>query len=67
MTILRYEELCGPTSDAAGLVRGNWKIAIFCAIQPGPMRLRQLVPLIPTASKKVTAENLRQFNAINFC
>ena len=31
-----------------------------CALQGGPVRLGQLVRLIPTASKKLLAENLRQ-------
>ena len=55
-----YDELCRSATNAAGILKGKWRIPIFCALQGGPVRLGQLVRLIPTASKKVLAENLRE-------
>ena len=55
-----YDELCRSATNAAGILQGKWRIPIFCALQGGPVRLGQLVRLIPTASKKVLAENLRE-------
>lgn len=55
-----YEELCRYATGAAGILQGKWRISIICALQGGPVRLSQLVRLMPSASKKVVAENLRQ-------
>ena len=55
-----YEELCGLATNAAGTLQGKWRVHILCALQDGPVRLGQLVRLMPSASKKVIAENLRQ-------
>ncbi len=55
-----YDELCGLATNAAATIQGKWRIPILCALQGGPVRLGQLVRLIPTASKKLLAENLRQ-------
>lgn len=42
------------------LMQGKWRIQILCALRHGPIRLGQLGRLIPRASKKVLAQNLRQ-------
>jgi DNA-binding HxlR family transcriptional regulator len=55
-----YEELCRFATNASGLIQGKWRIPILCALQGGPIRLGLLTRLIPTASKKVMTENLRQ-------
>jgi DNA-binding HxlR family transcriptional regulator len=55
-----YDKLCRSATNAAGILQGKWRIPILCALQGGPVRLGQLVRLMPTASKKVMAENLRQ-------
>lgn len=55
-----YDDLCRCATNAAGILQGKWRIPILCALQGGPVRLGQLVRLMPTASKKVLAENLRQ-------
>lgn len=55
-----YEDLCRSATSAAGIFQGKWRIPILCALQGGPVRLGQLVRLMPTASKKVLGENLHQ-------
>lgn len=60
MTERNYDELCRTATSAAGIFQGKWKIPILCALQGGPIRLGQLVRLMPTASKKVLGENLHQ-------
>lgn len=55
-----YEELCRSATSVAGIFQGKWKIPILCALQGGPVRLGRLVRLMPSASKKVLTENLRQ-------
>jgi hypothetical protein len=44
---------------AVELLQGKWRIQILCVMRVGPVRLGQLGRLIPSASKKVLAENLR--------
>jgi DNA-binding HxlR family transcriptional regulator len=44
---------------AAKLLQGKWRLQILCTMTEGSIRLGQLQRLIPTASKKVLAENLR--------
>jgi DNA-binding HxlR family transcriptional regulator len=48
------------TSIAISLLQGRRRIEILCAMRTGPVRLGQLVRLIPGASKKVLTENLRK-------
>ena len=55
-----YEERCRSATTAAAILQGKWRIPILCALQDGPVRLGRLGRLIPGASKKVIAENLRQ-------
>ena len=45
------------------LFQGKWKVQILCAMRSGPIRLGQLTRLIPDASKKMLAQNLRQLEA----
>ena len=49
---------CGSASRTMELLRGKRKIEILCMVRDGPVRLGQLTRLIPSASKKVLAENL---------
>ena len=48
---------------AVGLLQGKWRIQILCVMRDGPIRLGQLGRLIPSASKKVLAENLRKLQS----
>ena len=41
------------------LLRGKWRIQILCAMRIGPVRLGQLVRLIPNGSRKMLVQNLR--------
>ena len=41
----------------------KWKVHLLCAMRSGPVRLGQLARLIPSASKKVLAQHLRQLTA----
>jgi DNA-binding HxlR family transcriptional regulator len=45
---------------AAVLFQGKWRVQILCTMRSGPVRLGQLARLIPGASKKMLAQNLRQ-------
>jgi DNA-binding HxlR family transcriptional regulator len=45
------------------LLQGKWRIQILCVMREGPTRLGQLARLIPSASKKVLTENLRQLHS----
>jgi DNA-binding HxlR family transcriptional regulator len=49
---------------AIELLGGKWKLEILYAMRRGPIRLGQLGRLIPMASKKVLAENLRRLEAL---
>jgi DNA-binding HxlR family transcriptional regulator len=48
---------------AVELLQGKWRIQILCVMREGPIRLGQLARLIPSASKKVLAENLRKLQS----
>ena len=50
---------CESASRTMELLKGKRKIQILCIVRDGPVRLGQLTRLIPSASKKVLAENLR--------
>ncbi len=41
------------------LLQGKWRVQILCAMRAGPVRLGQLARLIPNASRKMLAQNLR--------
>jgi DNA-binding HxlR family transcriptional regulator len=56
----RYSRLA---SHAVELMQGKWKMQILSAMCTGPVRLGQLARLIPSASKKVLTENLRELEA----
>lgn len=45
------------------LLRGKWRLQILFALRHGRVRLGQLKRLIPGASKKVLAHNLRMLEA----
>ena len=51
---------CLGASRAIHLLRGKRKIEILCILRTGPVRLGELTRLVPSASKKVLTENLRQ-------
>ena len=48
---------------AVELLQGKWRVQILCVLRVGPTRLGQLGRLIPSASKKVLAENLRKLQS----
>jgi DNA-binding HxlR family transcriptional regulator len=50
-------------SHAVELLQGKWKMRIIFLIRLGPVRLGQLNRQIPTASKKVLTETLRQLES----
>lgn len=45
------------------LLQGKWKLQILLAMCSGPVRLGRLARMIPGASKKVLAQNLRKLQA----
>ena len=45
------------------LFQSKWKVHILCALRTGPVRLGQLARLIPSASRKMLTQNLRQLEA----
>jgi DNA-binding HxlR family transcriptional regulator len=42
------------------LLQGKWRVHILCAMRAGPVRLGQLVRLIPNVSRKMLVQNLRK-------
>lgn len=60
MTDEHSAKYCRLASHAVELLRGKWRMHILCVIRSGPVRLGQLARLIPSASKKVLTENLRE-------
>ena len=51
------------TIAVAVLFQSKWRAQILCALRSGPVRLGQLVRLIPGASKKMLTQNLRRLRA----
>lgn len=51
------------SSAAAVLFQAKWRVEILCAMRSGPVRVGQLSRLIPGASKKMLAHNLRRLEA----
>lgn len=45
------------------LLQGKWRIQILCAMRIGPVRLGQLVRLIPNGSRKMLVQNLRSLES----
>jgi DNA-binding HxlR family transcriptional regulator len=45
------------------LLRGKWRVQILCAMRIGPVRLGQLVRLIPNGSRKMLVQNLRSLES----
>lgn len=41
------------------LFQGKWRVQILCAMRIGPVRLGQLMRLIPNGSRKMLVQNLR--------
>lgn len=54
------EDYCRSCTETVRLLQGKWKMPILCSIRKGPVRLGQLTRELPTASKKVLTENLRE-------
>jgi DNA-binding HxlR family transcriptional regulator len=48
---------------AIEVLQGKWRIQILCVMREGPVRLGQLGRRIPSASKKVLTENLRNLES----
>jgi DNA-binding HxlR family transcriptional regulator len=57
----RYAQSASRTADT--LFQGKWRVEILCAMRSGPVRVGQLSRLIPRASKKMLAHNLRRLEA----
>jgi DNA-binding HxlR family transcriptional regulator len=51
--------MCRPV-DWPRVLQGKWKLRILNAMRNGPIRLGQLARELPTVSKKVLTENLRE-------
>lgn len=49
-----------PAQFAIALIQGKWKIVILSQLQHGPLRLSQLRRMIPSASKKMLTQHLRE-------
>ena len=45
------------------LLQGKWRVQILCAMRIGPVRLGQLVRLIPNGSRKMLVQNLRNLES----
>lgn len=45
------------------LLQGKWRVQILCAMRVGPVRLGQLVRLIPNGSRKMLVQNLRSLES----
>lgn len=54
------ENYCRSCTETVHLFQGKWKMHILCAIRTGPVRLGRLTRELPSASKKVLTENLRE-------
>jgi DNA-binding HxlR family transcriptional regulator len=46
-------------SAVTDILEGKWKLQVLCAMRDGPVRLSQLVRLLPSASKKALRACLR--------
>jgi DNA-binding HxlR family transcriptional regulator len=57
------EKYCLLASHAVDILQGKWKIQILCFMRWGPVRLGQLGRIMPSASKKVLTENLRELES----
>lgn len=45
------------------LLQGKWRVQILCAMRIGPVRLGQLVRMIPNGSRKMLVQNLRSLES----
>jgi DNA-binding HxlR family transcriptional regulator len=63
MTKDESQRYCLLASHAVELLQGKWKMQILCFVRWGPVRLGQLGRLMPSASKKVLIENLRELES----
>jgi len=45
------------------LLQGKWRVQILCAMRMGPVRLGQLVRVIPNGSRKMLVQNLRSLES----
>lgn len=45
------------------LLQGKWRVQILCAMRIGPVRLGQLMRLIPNGSRKMLVQNLRNLES----
>ncbi len=53
----------GTVSRVAAILQGKWKLQILCAMRDRPVRLSQLMRLLPAASKKALRASLRDLEA----
>ena len=63
MTKEEPERYCLLASQTVEVLQGKWKMQILCLVRWGPVRLGQLGRLIPSTSKKVLIENLRELES----
>jgi DNA-binding HxlR family transcriptional regulator len=63
MTKDEPERYCRLASQTVEVLQGKWKMQILCFVRWGPVRLGQLSRLMPSASKKVLIENLRELES----
>ena len=49
-----------PVQFAINLIHGKWKTGILSELQQGPARLSQLRKKLPTASRKMLTQHLRE-------
>jgi DNA-binding HxlR family transcriptional regulator len=63
MTEDESKRYCLLASHAVEVLQGKWKMQILCSVRWGPVRLGQLGRLMPSASKKVLIENLRELES----
>lgn len=56
-----YARNAAATADV--LFDKKWKVYLLCYMRSGPVRLGQLVRMLPGASKKVLTQHLRQLEA----
>jgi DNA-binding HxlR family transcriptional regulator len=63
MTKEESKRYCLLASQTVEVLQGKWKMQILCFVRWGPLRLGQLGRLMPSASKKVLIENLRELES----
>lgn len=50
-------------SEVTAILQGKWKLQILCAMRNEPVRLSQLMRLLPAASKKALRASVRDLES----